>query len=64
MAKRANKPSDDKEWIALVVGKKAQRLGTVKAADAEAAIATAIDEFGITDPERQRRVIVRPVAQR
>jgi hypothetical protein len=51
-----------KEWVALLVGKRAQRLGTVKAADAEAAIAAAIDEFKIA-PERQGRVIVRPIAQ-
>jgi len=26
--------------------------------------AKAIDEFGIVDPERQRRVIVRPIAEK
>ena len=47
----------------MLRGKRAERLGTVTAPDTEAAIAKAIDEFKITDPERQRRVIVRPIAQ-
>jgi len=37
-------------------------LGAVTAADMDAAIAEAIKQFVITDPERQRRVIVRPIA--
>ena len=64
MGKRAATKSAEPEWIVYVVrGKRpADRLGTVTAPDSDAAIAKAIDEFRITDPERQRRVIVRPVA--
>lgn len=64
MAKRANDKSDAPEWIVYVIrGKRpADRLGTVTAPDSDAAIAKAIDVFGIIDPERQRRVIVRPIA--
>jgi hypothetical protein len=46
----------------MLGGKRAERLGTVAAPDRDAAIAKAIDFFSITDPERQRRVIVRPIA--
>jgi hypothetical protein len=46
----------------MLRGKRAERLGTVTAPDRDAAIAEAIKEFRITDPERQRRVIVRPIA--
>jgi hypothetical protein len=54
--------SRTKEWIvSMLRGKRAERLGTVAAPDREAAIAKAIEFFGITDPERQRRVIVRPI---
>jgi hypothetical protein len=58
MAKKPN----DKHWIVyLLGGKQAARLGTVTAPDPDAAIAKAIDEFGITDPERQKRVAVGPM---
>jgi hypothetical protein len=45
----------------MLGGKRAQRLGTIAAPDRDAAIAKAIDFFGITDPERHRRVAVSPV---
>jgi hypothetical protein len=65
MAKRENKQSDVPERIVYVIrGKRpADRLGTVTATDSDTAIAKAIEAFGITDPERQRRVIVRPIAE-
>jgi len=51
------------EWIvSMLRGKRAERLGAVRAPDMDAAIARAIEELGITDFERQRRVIVRPIA--
>jgi len=46
----------------MLRGKRPERLGTIDAPDRDAAIAKAIDEFRITDQERQRRVIVRPIA--
>jgi hypothetical protein len=59
------KKPTNKHWIVyLIGGKRAGRLGTITAPDRDAAIAKAIDEFGITDPERQRRVMVRPIAER
>lgn len=58
------KPKADRQWIVyLISGKRAGRLGTVAAADCDAAIAVAIEEFGITEPERQKRVAVQPLAQ-
>jgi hypothetical protein len=64
MVKRANKKSAERTWVVLLVSDKpARRLGTVTAPDSDVAIAKAIDEFGITDSERQRRVIVRPIAE-
>jgi hypothetical protein len=65
MVKRENNKSDEPEWIVYVIrGKRpADRLGTVRASDPDTAIVKAIEVFGITDPERQRRVIVRPIAE-
>jgi hypothetical protein len=64
MAKRAANKSAEPEWIVYVIrGKRpADRLGTVTATDSDTAIAKAIETFGITDAERQRRVIVQPIA--
>ena len=63
MVKRANKKPSDREWIVYMLGgKRAGRLGTVTAPDADAAIAKAIEEFGITELERQKRVAVSPIA--
>jgi hypothetical protein len=45
----------------MLGGKRGERLDTVTASGRDAAIARAIETFAITDPERQRRVIVRPV---
>jgi len=64
MVKRSTNKSAEAEWIVYVIrGKRpADRLGAVTAADSDAAIAKAIETFAITDPERQWRVIVRPIA--
>jgi hypothetical protein len=49
-------------WIVYFFGgKRAQRLGTVAASDRDAATAKVIEFFGITDPERQKRVAVSPI---
>lgn len=49
-------------WVVYMLGgKRAERLGTVAAPDRDAAIAKAIEFFGITHPERQRRVAVSPM---
>jgi hypothetical protein len=51
-------------WVVYLLGdKRAQRLGAVTAPDRDAATAKAIEEFGITDPERQKRVTVAPIAE-
>jgi hypothetical protein len=51
-----------KEWVVYMLGgKRAQRLGTVVAPDRDAAIATAIERYNITDHERQKRVAVSPM---
>jgi Ser/Thr protein kinase RdoA (MazF antagonist) len=61
---RAPKKPTEKQWIVyLIGGKRAQRLGTVAAPGSDAAIAKAIDTFEITDPARQKRVAVRPIAR-
>jgi hypothetical protein len=47
--------------VYVLGGKRAQRLGAIAVPDHEASIAKAIEFFGITDPERQRRAAVSPV---
>jgi hypothetical protein len=49
-------------WRITIIRKKGERLGTVEAATADEAIKVAIKEFGITDPERQRRLVAQRVA--
>ena len=44
------------KWEIFVIRKKAERLGVVEAPDQDAAIKIAIAAFGITDPERQKRL--------
>jgi hypothetical protein len=54
--------SADPSWVVYMLrGKRAERLGTVATPDRDAAIAKAIEFFSITEPERQRRVIVSPM---
>jgi hypothetical protein len=50
-----------RRWRIVVIRKKGERIGTVEAATAEEAIKTAIREYEITDPERQRRLTAQPV---
>jgi hypothetical protein len=45
--------------ITRIKGKAAVDLGAVKAPDAKAAVATAIKQFEITDPEQRKRVAAR-----
>jgi hypothetical protein len=50
-----------RQWRIVLIRKKGERIGTVEAPDAEAAIKVAIEEYGITDPERQRRLVAQPI---
>jgi hypothetical protein len=43
--------------ISLIKATPAKVIGHVEAPDAESAIAKAIEEFKITDPQKQRRLI-------
>ena len=43
--------------ITLMRNRAGVRIGTVEAATAEEAIKIAIRDYGITDPERQRRLV-------
>jgi hypothetical protein len=45
-----------------VLRKKGESLGTVEAADADEAIQVAIKTFGITDPERRRRLVAQRIS--
>jgi len=56
---KAAKPM--RSWRIIEIRKKGQAIATVAAADAEAAIRKAIDDYGITDPHRQRRLVAQPV---
>jgi hypothetical protein len=48
-------------WRIIVIAKKGRYIGTARAANAEEAIKVAIKEFGIADPERQRRLAAQPM---
>jgi hypothetical protein len=50
--------SSEKRWrISLIKATPARLIGHVAAPDEASAIKKAIEEFKITDPERQRRLI-------
>jgi hypothetical protein len=44
-------------WRIYLIRKKGELLGSVDAADEKAAIAAAIEKYGISDPERQKRLV-------
>ena len=50
-----------RRWRITVIRHKDEHVGTVKAPDAEAAIRITIEEYAITDPHRQRRLVAQPV---
>ena len=53
----------DSEWrITLISGKRGHVYGRVSAPDADEAIKRAIDEFAITNPEHQKRLVAQRVA--
>jgi hypothetical protein len=61
-SRRPRARKSEPTWVVyLLGGKRAERLGTVAAPDRDAAIAKAIEFFGITDPERQERIAVSPM---
>jgi hypothetical protein len=48
--------------ITLIRNHGGMRIGTVEAATAEEAIKVAIAAYGVTDPERQRRLVAQRIA--
>ena len=45
------------QWrITRIRGSRAEHLGVLEAPDAESAIAAGIRQFGVTDPEQQKRI--------
>ncbi len=51
-------PKKEHKWrITRIKGTPAAYVGNVHAPDAETAIKTAIEEFGITNPEHQKRLV-------
>jgi antitoxin component HigA of HigAB toxin-antitoxin module len=58
MSVRTPKPPQRKlqRWRITYIKAKAVELGTVEAPDAESAIKRAIEQYGITDREQQKRL--------
>ena len=58
-----SKPAPKIQWrISRIKGTPAAELGTVEAPDAASAIKVAIEQFGITDPNKQARLMARRIA--
>ena len=56
------RPPEMRTWeISRIKGTPAAILGRIKATDAETAVKEWIENFGITDPEQQARLVARPV---
>ena len=61
--KKTDPAKREHRWrISLIKSTPAAELGTVSAPDAESAIAKAIEEWGITEPHRHRRLMARRVS--
>ena len=52
----------DYEWEVIRLRARGEYLGRIRAADEEAALKAAIKAFAITDPEQQKRLLVRRYA--
>ena len=50
-------------WRVTLVRSKGHPLGRVRARNAEEAIKRAIEEFSVTDPNRQRRLIAQAIEE-
>jgi hypothetical protein len=59
MRRHKSTPPEKREhqWAITLIRQRGKFLGYVSAPDAETAIDKAIEHFGITDPEQQRRLI-------
>jgi hypothetical protein len=55
----AKKPAKTYTWEITLIRERGKFLGHVEAPDAETAIKVAIEQFQITNPEQQRRLIAR-----
>jgi hypothetical protein len=62
MAKPKTNPKTQRVWRITEIRKKGYYIGSVTAASAEEAIARAIEEFGISNPQRQKRLVAQPEA--
>jgi predicted chitinase len=56
---KAKKPL--RSWRIIEIAKKGRHIATLSAPDADAAIRKAIEDYGITDPHRQRRLVAQPM---
>jgi hypothetical protein len=52
-------PTKTHTWEITLIRERGKFLGYVQAPDADAAIKVAIEQFEITNPEQQRRLIAR-----
>ena len=52
----ASAPKKLPRWEIAIIRKRGGVIGTVEAPDAEAAVKAAIEKWGITEPERQKRL--------
>jgi len=61
MAKATKATKDLPTWRVIEIANKGRYLGTVRAANAEAAIDVAIKAFGIEDAHRHKRLVAQRV---
>ena len=60
MRSKSSKPADLlPRWRVYQIRKKAELIGSVHAKSAEEALARAVEQYEIRDPERQKRLFVR-----
>jgi hypothetical protein len=61
MPKGAKSKPAMRSWRVIEFAKKARHVATVQAATADDAIKMVIDDYKITDPHRQRRLVAQPI---
>lgn len=54
-------PKKLRSWRVIEIAKKGRAIATLLAPDADAAVRKAIEDYGITDPHRQKRLVAQPI---
>jgi len=61
MARATKESKPLRSWRIIEIAKKGREIATLAAAGPDEAIRKAIEQYGITEPHRQRRLVAQPI---